>query len=409
MRIALAAAGTRGDVHPLLDLACTLAAGGHDPVVCATPDARADVEARGVAFRPVGEDVRVFLTQNADVVTSNDLRTLRTAYDYMQRVIAHQFAALPEAAQGADLVVGGGVQVAGPSIAEALGVPYRYVAYCPIMFRSAEHPAVIMPFQGLPRWLNRLSWRLFGFLNDRLVLGELNRARARLGLAPVRDAYRYIVGERALLAADPGLCEAPADATESIEQISCLHRVNDEPLPPKLASFLDAGPAPLYIGFGSMTDPDAAATTRLLLDAVRATGCRALLSEGWAGLGSGPLPEGVETVGSVSHTRLFPRVAAVVHHGGAGTTTAAARAGVPQLVVPHVADQFWWGRRVWSLGLGPPPLKRTRLDATTLAAALGELLGNELLVERAAELGARLRARLDPLADADRLLAPTLR
>jgi len=128
-------------------------------------------------------------------------------------------------------------------------------------------------------------------------------------------------------------------------------------------------------------------------------GCRALVSEGWAGLGRVPLPEGVLAIGSVSHARLFPRVAAVVHHGGAGTTTTAARARVPQIVVPHVLDQVYWGRRVEALGLGPPAIRRTRLTAERLAEAIREAILNEVIQERARELGSAILARV--AADGD--------
>jgi vancomycin aglycone glucosyltransferase len=150
----------------------------------------------------------------------------------------------------------------------------------------------------------------------------------------------------------------------------------------------------VYLGFGSMTDPDPAAATRLVLEAVQRAGVRAVLSAGWAGLGDLPLPEHVMVVGSVSHAALFRRVAVVVHHGGAGTTTTAARAGVPQILVPHVLDQFHWAHRVAKQGLGPPALPRRRLRAEALAESILAIRDNEILGERAAELGARLREAL---------------
>jgi vancomycin aglycone glucosyltransferase len=148
-----------------------------------------------------------------------------------------------------------------------------------------------------------------------------------------------------------------------------------------------------------MTDPDPAATTRLLLDAVSSAGLRAVISQGWAGLADGPLPEGIYATGPVAHARLFPRMAAVIHHGGAGTTTSAARAGVPQIVIPHLLDQFYWASRVTSLGLGPPPVSRTRLTPEKLAEAMRAIADNEILQDRAAEVGERLRASATHAAD----------
>ena len=141
-----------------------------------------------------------------------------------------------------------------------------------------------------------------------------------------------------------------------------------------------------------MTDPDPARTTRELLEAISRLGCRALISRGWAGLGEGALPEGVMALDPVPHPSLFPRLAAVVHHGGAGTTHTAARAGVPQILVPHVLDQFYFARRVVALGIGPPAIARTRLSVERLAGTLGATFENDLLVERARELAERLHA-----------------
>ncbi len=405
MKIALAAEGTRGDIHPLLDAGERFRRRGHEVVLCAPPDFRAEVEERGLSFRPVGLEVRAFLETNSRIAKEGGLTALRIAYTWARDSLARQFDALPDAVQGCDRLIAGGVQMAAHSVAQALGIPYRYVAYCPALLRSAEFPPFIFTSQRMPRWLNRMLWSAFRKSNDLVLLGPLNRARAALSLPPVSDSFSHVLGDRPFVAAEAELAPIPRDVGHPVEQIGCLHRTDGPPLPEKLQSFLDAGPAPLFIGFGSMPDDDPDATTRTVLRAVERLGCRALLSEGWAGLGDGPLPEGVMRVGSVSHVHLFPRVAGVVHHGGAGTTTMAARCGVPQLVVPHLADQFYWGTRVSERGLGPPPLARTRVTRDALEPALAELLHNELLRERAEELGERLRGRADPEGDADRLLS----
>jgi vancomycin aglycone glucosyltransferase len=212
------------------------------------------------------------------------------------------------------------------------------------------------------------------------------------------------MSERPILAADLDLAPCPADCPLPVQQIRCLHPIGTEPLPEKLEAFLDAGPPPVYIGFGSMTDPAAASTTRCVLDAVERARCRAVISRGWAGLGEGSLPEGVFIAGTVSHASLFPRCALVVHHGGAGTTTSAARAGVPQLVVPHLLDQFYWAGRVHALGLGPPALRRRKLSPEALAERIGAVTDNDLLYERAQALGSRLAALGPTAPDLDALL-----
>ena len=226
----------------------------------------------------------------------------------------------------------------------------------------------------------------------------MNRERIALGLAPSRDLYGLLLGDDPLLAAEERLAPIPWDAPR-VQCIGCLHPFDETPLPEKLDAFLDAGPPPVYIGFGSMTDPDPQRSTALLLDAIDRAGVRAIVSEGWAGLGRVSLPSHVEVVGAVDHSTLFRRVAVVVHHGGAGTTTTAARAGVPQILVPHVLDQFHWAGRIQRLGVGPPPLMRRKLTADGLAHNLHAVCENEWLADNAAELGDGLRADLSRRGD----------
>jgi vancomycin aglycone glucosyltransferase len=239
--------------------------------------------------------------------------------------------------------------------------------------------------------VNRVLWSCARALTL-LLRRDLNRGRRALGLAPVRDTIGHVLSPRPVLAVDAPLAPLPADWVSRAVQIPCLHPRNGDPLPEKLETFLAAGPAPVYFGFGSMPDPDPCATTERLLAAIDRIGCRALISRGWAELGYTALPGHVRVVGEVSHTRLFARVAAVVHHGGAGTTHSAARAGVPQIVIPHLLDQFYFARRVHELGVGPPAIPRKRLSVSRLAETLRATLDNELLVERAAALGRQLAA-----------------
>jgi UDP:flavonoid glycosyltransferase YjiC (YdhE family) len=164
-------------------------------------------------------------------------------------------------------------------------------------------------------------------------------------------------------------------------------------LPPALAAFLAAGPAPVYLGFGSMPDADPAGLVAALVGGARRAGHRMVLHSGWSRLrATGLLDDDVLVVDDVPHSLLFPRMAAVVHHGGAGTTAAALRAGVAAVVIPLFADQFFWGRRVAALGAGAAPIARERLTDARLAAALAVAVGRRdgarrLAEELAAEAG----------------------
>jgi UDP:flavonoid glycosyltransferase YjiC (YdhE family) len=160
----------------------------------------------------------------------------------------------------------------------------------------------------------------------------------------------------------------------------------------ELMAFLEAGPAPVYIGFGSMTDRNPEALTRIALDALAASGQRGVLLSGWGGIGKENLPDTVFVIDSAPHDWLFPKMAAVVHHGGAGTTAASLRAGVPSIVVPFIADQPFWGDRVHKLGVGPAPLPRKQLTAAALADAIRTAVGNQEMRTRAAALGDCIRS-----------------
>jgi vancomycin aglycone glucosyltransferase len=404
MRVALAVDGSRGDVYPMLALADHLRSGGHTVVICGPPDSESDCRERGFELRPMGVEVRDFLHREAEGIASGNLAFAMAGKRYFEATLARQFERLPKATEDVDIIFGAGLCFAGASAAELHGIPYRFVTYCPVLLPSAEHAPFVLPSASTPRWLNRLLWRcLMPPLTGLLGIG-FNRQRSRLGLGKCGDVYKMLLSDRPILSANHILAPVPADTDVAVETLPYLHSQPGPPLPAKLEAFLAAGPPPVYFGFGSMPDPRPDETTRLILEAVDRAGCRAVLSTGWAGLGEGALPENVHRTGAVDHSRLFPRMAAVVHHGGAGTTTTTARAGVPQLIVPHGVDQYYWAARTQALGVGTPPLPRSRLQAERLAGTLSATLDNELQVDRARELGKRMRDEEQPLPSPEQLL-----
>jgi sterol 3beta-glucosyltransferase len=160
---------------------------------------------------------------------------------------------------------------------------------------------------------------------------------------------------------------------------------------PALQTFLQAGPPPVYIGFGSMPSQDAEAKLQVILAALAQTGARGIVATGWGGLAAAETPDTVYLLESAPHDWLFPQMAAVVHHGGAGTTAAGLRAGVPTIVCPFFGDQPFWGRRVAALGVGPAPIPQRRLTAKRLGAALESTLQDKAMHRRAQQLGELIR------------------
>ncbi len=364
-------AGSRGDVQPLIALAIRARDEGHRVAVCGAPDFENLVTRFGLEFRPVGLPAREFLSGEAkDLATRGAFHTLKRFNQAIDSQMRAQFTMLHAASKDAEVIFGGGVAFTAPSIAEARGIPYRYVAYCPTALRSTEYAPIVVPWQGLPRLANRALWKVLGNLYDRLVGRPLNDLRAELDLAPTRNVLANIYGSHVLLTADPQLGPAPSDAPMHIVGSAFEALSDNTPLDARTEAFLANGEKPVFIGFGSMPDDDPTRTTTLLASAIKRTGVRAIVSRGWAELGANLDDKKILVLDEAPHAALFKRVAAVVHHGGAGTTHTAARAGVPQVIVVHLMDQGYWAARVRALGLGPRALARKTLSASGLADAL---------------------------------------
>lgn len=380
MKLVLATFGSRGDVQPFVVLGRALVRAGHDVVLCA-PDDFAGM-AQGLELCPLAHDFETQLRQTGG--------RIERMLGFMREAIVRQLEVLPEVVKGAQVLVAASAVAAGPSVAEALGVPYHYVCFCPRVQPSRYHPTPAVRNSRLPRWLNRLSWWVNERVWSHLGRKPLDAWRARAGLGPSGELFGQVVTEQPLLAADPLLTPLPPDLVAGTRQVGAFFPEEVESLPAEVEDFLAAGEPPVYIGFGSMVDTRPARTTREVLAGVQAAGVRALVSRGWAGLGAQSLPSGVLAIGPVSHGALFPRLRAVVHHGGAGTTHAAVRAGIPQVVVPHILDQFYWAEQMHRLGVAPVPFARARLDGRRLAEALRWCLRPEPL-RRARELASGLR------------------
>jgi hypothetical protein len=250
--------------------------------------------------------------------------------------IAEQFDQIPAVAQGCDAVVATGLlsgAAAVRSVAEKLGIPYFYVVLCPI---------------HLPSALNREQREQYNQGSDGLFGGALNSRRAAIGLPPVTNLFDYSCTERPWLAADPVL--APLRPGLDAVQTGAWILPDERPLPDELEAFLDAGSPPVYVGFGSSSGTADAA--RVAIEASRAQGRRVLLSRGWANLILPDERDDCFAVGEVNLQVLFGRVAAAVHHDGAGTTHVATRAGVPQIVVRQIVGQVYYADRVAELGIG---------------------------------------------------------
>ena len=363
--------GSRGDVQPMLAIAQGLAARGHEALVAAPPDFEAWTRALGFDFVPLGVGVRAFLEQHHAALGANPVRFFRVSRAMFAAELPAQVRTLMQAARGCDAIVFAGGSVMAPSVGEKLGIPVLGVFFTTAMLPSPQHAPVMVPWRRLPRWMNRAFWAASGAIWNALLRDALDAARRLEGLPPVRDVTQHLfISARFVMAVDRAVFPPEAEWEERVPFVGFLYlEPRERALDPELEAWLGAGEQPVYVGFGSMTGRGPARMREILVDAIGSTGHRALVGAGWAKLG-GELPRGWRIVGEAPHALLFPRMACVVHHGGAGTTAAALRAGVPQVIVPLILDQYHHAQRLHDAGLAPRAIPMERIDATGLANAI---------------------------------------
>lgn len=390
-------------MQPLLGLAVALRRRGHEVRVAAPPNFAAWTARLGLPFHSIGVDFHAFAQEQQDVAR-HPLHAIRVVTQLLQEQISVQFREMRDLMTGLDRVISTGFQFAAPALAETRGIPFHFAAFAPGLLPSPRHAPSLLPWADPPKLVFRPSWWLLEQVFIRTLGPAVNRERAALGLGPVRSINIALMSPQVLLAVDPLLsAPLPDDVQLPFVQTGAWTLPSGEQLPADVEHFLADGPPPFFFGFGSVPNASPRETTRLFVDAVRSVGGRALISRGWANFGTEALPPGFLAVEDLPHDRLFSRMAAVVHHGGAGTTQTAARAGVPQIVVPHGADQFYWAHRVETLGLGGAPLPKTRLNRTRLEAALRKVQIDRKIRDNARRLADQLR-EVDGVARAVRVL-----
>jgi len=351
MRVVLATWGSRGDVEPLAGLAARLLAKGVDAVVCAPPDDEfvALLARAGAQLVPLGPTVQ-------SIVKRSPPPTAEDAFALARQLVAARFETLPMvAADGCDAIVAAGLMPAGVrDVAEQLDVPYVLACFhilgLPSQgFAPGHRPGTPSPPGETDK---RVLWRQDAQRVNDLYRAPLNSLRATIGLPPVENVRDHVLTDRPWLAADVLLCPSAGLTDLEVIQTGSWVLPDDRPLPDTLERFLRAGEPPVYIGFGSMATRPVQDAARAAIQASRAHGRRVLIASGWAGLTASDVHQDGLVIGEVNQQALFARVSVVIHHGGAGTTSTAAHAGVPQVVVPLIADQPYWAGRVTALGIG---------------------------------------------------------
>jgi sterol 3beta-glucosyltransferase len=402
-KIAITTLGTRGDVQPYLALAQALGARGHEVTVLGPEQFVSLADEHGVRFAPLPGDIIALIdTAEAKKAVAGSegfaggfkllkyMRPLQDAY------LEAEAAAMREIAP--DMIIYHPKSLGAPHIAEALGTPTIFAAPLPGFTPTAAFPTPVLPFRSLGP-LNRASHKLM--MNGAYaIFGKALRAwrEKTLGL-PARGKGRTPLGT--IYAYSPHVLPRPADWGDDVLVSGYWFVAPPQwTMPDDLAVFLADGDAPVYIGFGSMPGFDPEHVTAVVVEALTRTGKRGLLATGGGALAAGDVPGHVHVISGAPHQLLFPHVSATVHHGGAGTTGAALRAGKPTTICPHFGDQPFWGRVINELGVGPEPISKKAFSVESLSAALIAMDDTDMR-RRAAAIGEAIRAEDGLTAAAD--------
>ncbi len=384
MRIVALTFGTEGDWRPMTALCHGLAHAGQDVVLFAPAPAAPVARRLDVPFIALEGDMSAELEFAMPSVErgAGPVALGRIVTAFAQRHTAAWMRKVLEHSGDADVILPAGLAVyVGLSCAEHLHLPAIGVGLQPVM-PTGDFPSVFLPAWRLPRWANRLSHRIILAAMWRAFRDATNLARLEVaGQAPRRVEWS---GYPILFGISPTLLPRPRDWPDRYAVTGHWTTPIDPHWQPDtaLVEFLAAGEPPVYVGFGSMLGFDRARAQRAVREAL--AGRRALIADGAVGLGDRAWPDDVLRIGPTPHQWLFPRVSVVVHHGGAGTTHAAAQAGVPSVVIPFGGDQAFWAARAHALGIAAEPLAHRALTGAALKAR----------VDRASESDLRQRASL---------------
>lgn len=403
MHITFVAIGSRGDVQPCVALGRGLKQAGYQ-VRMATHSIFADLVRRcSLEFVPIAGDPRQALEaqsgqewQESGKNPVKFIRGIRNLATFEQP--RNTLDDITEACRGTDAILYTSLGTAAYNVAEMLHVPGLYVALQPLS-RTREYPHFIapaLPLGGSYNWWTYLLSEQFFWQMTRVPVNRWRRESLKLKPLPFRGAFDLLYQQRTPFIYGFSQLVAPRPSDwPSWHYITGYWFMDDasEWVPPAgLVEFLSRGTKPIYIGFGSMSGRSARRLANLAIEAVAMSKQRAVLLGGWAAAHERDLPDYVHAIESAPHDWLFPRVAAVVHHGGAGTTAAGLRAGIPTVITPFMGDQPYWGQRVHALGIGPKPIMQKKLTARRLADAITQATTDEEMQQRATALGEKIRA-----------------
>jgi len=406
MHITILTLGSRGDVQPYVALGVGLKAAGHTVSIATSTRFEPFIRRRGLDFVPIAVDIRELLETDEGLALldagGNPIRLIRRVARLVRVAeppVEQMLRGVWQACQRADRIVFAGLMFYyGDYLAPKLRAPLYLSSHGPKTPTCAFHQ---LWFPAPPPWLP-IGKGMYNQLTHHVVRQLL----WQFGPPLLNKAWQNVFGEPplpysvskqrlpTLYCYSPAVVPKPSDWDDDqhVTGYWFLDREADWRPPADLVDFLQSGPLPVYIGFGSMSNRKPEEVTDIVLQALRHSGQRGVLVTGWGGLSNADLPDDVFKLDSIAHDWLFPQTSAIIHHGGAGTTGAGLRAGVPSIIVPFFADQPFWSQRVYALGVGPRPIPLKRLSVARLAEAITVATSDTEMQRRAAALSQQIRA-----------------
>ena len=404
MNITLVTIGSRGDVQPYVALGVGLKRAGHDVRIATHASFQSVIQKHSLDFTELPGDPRALVESDAGQAWldtgTNALAFARRMAALLQPLTLDAATCCLQACRDADLVLYSMLGwLVTHHVTEKLGIPALPAYLQPVTPTREFHLMGTRSRSRVGGITNLMMYRVGEQLYWMCFRRPLNTVRREvLGLPPMPLRAPYASerrkGHPVLYGYSPTLLPKPHDWPDSVHVTGAwfLEPDPDWRPSPELTDFLNAGAAPVYVGFGSMHARNATEQTRSVVDALTRAGQRGVLLTGWGALAEVDLPEHILAVSSVPHDWLFPRTAAVIHHCGSGTTAAGLRAGVPTVPVPFFADQPFWARCLYDRGVAAKPIPIKRLSTKRLTEAIQYVVSDTAVRERAAIRGESVRS-----------------
>ena len=383
MKILLTSIGTYGDIVPILSYANHLKQIGHEVTICSTIDWEEFIKNNNHTFIALAFDFKKLTLENASVIG----KAFKSFYHFkkqLNEINKIVFNSLHKIAQNYDLIIGAGVQFSAFSIAEANNIAYKHILHSPVWLNSPNYTPPIINKQFSNKLINNILWKLFIVGINSLMIKNINRQRQKMGLLKINNIY-YSLKKHLLISCDSNISKIP-DGNIFIKQIPYIYFENKTDLPTKIQTFLSCKTPVIYFGFGSMPSYKKIKLLEIIVNVVKKLKCKAIIQKGWSAMYTKNITKNILYIKEeLPHEKLFKKLSLVVHHGGAGTVHNAARAGVVQLIIPHMLDQFYFGNIIYTKKIGAKPLQLNKLSEEKLYKSISSALNNQELKSKAKE------------------------